>query len=230
LISGLETDRARRAKRRQGFSLTEFAIVLGIVGVILGGFWSVHQITRENARREQMFEEVQLLVANMRSYFMSLPSSQISGAPNYVTYTPEMVNRGIAPPEMLRDRTAAKIFLDHPWGGRVKGQNLGSGGVFLCDGGTACLGAVVGDNGYQTFVLRLVGLPFGASLELLGKITAPSGPPGLLKVFVNGIYYDPLTNGGYPVNLVWAKNYVYQDGNSNLNSLIFVYRLRQQEP
>jgi len=51
----------------RGFTLTEIAIVLGVIGLIVGGVWFVAGMVRENARISQAVNQMNLVGQNMTS-------------------------------------------------------------------------------------------------------------------------------------------------------------------
>jgi len=59
-----------------GFTLTEMAIVLAIISVILAGIWSLVQAGWETQRRQQASDEITTIVSNVRGYY-----SGLSGVP-----------------------------------------------------------------------------------------------------------------------------------------------------
>ena len=52
--------------RRAGFSMTELAIVMAIMGIILGALWSLVAVVRENIKRDETLEQLTVIVDNIR--------------------------------------------------------------------------------------------------------------------------------------------------------------------
>ena len=67
-----------RRKRRRGFTLTEIAIVLGIVGLILGAIWAAASAVYENLKFSQAQQGITLSAQQVRSLFAS---SNTTGVP-----------------------------------------------------------------------------------------------------------------------------------------------------
>ena len=120
--------------RRRGFTLTEIAIVLGIIGIILGAIWAAAAMVYENNRTKEAREQTLTIINNWRSIYGSRKvdlggSSGGSGA----DITALTVNNGFAPPEMINpDMTqatgcnfpsvaanTATCAISGPWSGSV---------------------------------------------------------------------------------------------------------------
>lgn len=84
--------------RKKGFSILELAIVLGIVGVVIGGIWATASNARRNVQASRLEQQTQVLVDNIRTYYASraLPAAQIVAA----TFTATLRTAGIFPEEM----------------------------------------------------------------------------------------------------------------------------------
>lgn len=63
-------------KRRRGFSLVEAAVVLGIVGLVVGGIWAVASTTRASMQANQLHQQTLNLAKSVRDYYAAraLPS------------------------------------------------------------------------------------------------------------------------------------------------------------
>ncbi len=62
--------------RRRGFSLIEAAIVLGLVGLVVGGIWAVAATTRASMQANQLHQQTLNLAKSVRDYYAAraLPS------------------------------------------------------------------------------------------------------------------------------------------------------------
>src|SRR5882724_9489334 len=55
--------------RRRGFSMTELAIVMGVIMVIVSGIWASLGMGRQSASLQQQYEQIQIVVNNVRGYY-----------------------------------------------------------------------------------------------------------------------------------------------------------------
>lgn len=92
---------AFRAKSR-GFTLTEIAIVLGIIGIILGAIWAAAAMVYENNRTKQAREQSLAVINNWRSIYGSRHVDVADGTD--ITYL--TVNNGFEPVDMIPSTTA----------------------------------------------------------------------------------------------------------------------------
>ncbi|MBI1273829.1 MAG: prepilin-type N-terminal cleavage/methylation domain-containing protein [Alphaproteobacteria bacterium] len=160
--------KARRGKK--GFTLVELAVVLGVVGLVLGGIWVFAGRSNESARTEQSLGQLVILLNNIRSYYLSQPN-MASG-----DVTTILAAASVFPSEMLR--AGAPTIVDHPWGA------LPPGGGLLVSGTTASGGASTGGTYYFTLTYR--GLKAESCIAFAAR--AGSGPTanGLTAVSVSG--------------------------------------------
>ncbi|MBI3419682.1 MAG: hypothetical protein HY053_06085 [Proteobacteria bacterium] len=101
-----------RATALAGFNLIEAAIVLGIVGLIVGGIWAAAGAAYENMRQQNASKQLLALVQGIRGFYAQNPSDQIDENIN------NLHSLGVLPSDMLVDNGGAKA-LRHPWGGAV---------------------------------------------------------------------------------------------------------------
>lgn len=92
----------------RGFTLTEAAIVLGIVGLVLGGIWTAARGVYDNLKAKEGTELLITLVQNIRAAYASVPS--FSSATN-TNITNTLKNKGVFPPRYLN----AAGGLSTPW-------------------------------------------------------------------------------------------------------------------
>ena len=102
---------------RRAFSLIEAAIILGIVGVILGGIWVVAGVVKKKAGGEQAYEEIKLIVDNMHSLGMGMSSLLYFGTGVDTDFTTKAFNAGLFPKNVL---TAGALPTVNPWGGTIE--------------------------------------------------------------------------------------------------------------
>lgn len=111
----------RSSQSIRGFTLTEIAIVLGIIGIILGAIWAAAAMVYENNRTKQAREQTLTIINNWRSIYGSRKVDITNGT----DMTQLTVNNSFEPSEMLpvagttgactAGGTAASCFITGPW-------------------------------------------------------------------------------------------------------------------
>ena len=192
---------------RRGYSLTEMAIVLGVMAIVLAGLWGVVGYAQETIKRDLMMEQLTLAVQNTRQYFSGQARVQAGAS----TFTDRLLRAAAIPPEMIRDRAAAALVADHPWGAAAPNGVLIAGGGFAIDDN---------GNGTQDFGIVIQGLNQSACGWIAKHLVEGAGPSGLRTVQVNGVAQAP------PLSVPDA---LAACGAAGAGATIrLVYRLRQQ--
>ena len=204
-------------RARRGFSLAEFSIVLGIMGVVLGALWGVVAIVRENVKRGEMAEQTVAMVNNIRSFYMGqMRLATPAGSVAESAVTDHLLRQGILLSEQLRDRTAGTWVADHPWGA------TGASGAVLANGGIGVSGVDAGgvDVSTHSFRIQLRGLKYSSCVALASRLSG-SNPTGLRTVHINGTPTSPVTPDVAAANCNTAPA-------GTANTLDFLYSLRDQ--
>jgi type II secretory pathway pseudopilin PulG len=229
--------------KRNGYSLVELAIVLGVVGTVIAAIWSCASIAYERVRRERMLEETRVIVDNMRSAYTGQMGIPLLG---FIALVPTLVQNHTIPSEMERLPLATActnnlhICVDTPWGSADPTDYPAApntpdphGNVRVCDwtlGQTGCNSG--GSTGAaQNFGIVIRNLAQDACIALSEKISSAAGPTGLVEANINGCdIVENLGCGGYvptpsfPVTPADATN-LCSNTNSD-NEVRMVYRLR----
>lgn len=81
----------QRHNQKKGFNLIEAAIVLAVVGGVIGGIWGVASKIREDWQVQKVASDINLAVSNLRDIFKGLPVP--SGWNNFyhIKLTPDSV-------------------------------------------------------------------------------------------------------------------------------------------
>ena len=171
-------------KKRHGFTLTEVAIVLGIVGIILGGIWAAAAQVYANRKVESGIEEVIDLVGGVRSLFAAKgsvdPGDLTQAAVNSGLYRADMLQSGGCGAAPNGGDNPVPCPLD-PWGGEVE---LGGGGSAW-----PCMSGACSSNDFN---IILWGLGTHCT-AFLGSLVSQATSDGLVA-----IYSD--TEGDYAVS------------------------------
>ncbi len=87
--------------REAGFNLIEAAIVLGIVGLIVGGIWAAAASAYENMRQQSASKNMLAFAQNVRNFYSN------GGATSIDTSMTNAITQGLVPPDMRVGTTAA---------------------------------------------------------------------------------------------------------------------------
>jgi hypothetical protein len=101
----LATQRAARVQ--QGFNLIEAAIVLGVVGLVIGGIWVAAAQVQENLRISKFSGQLVSIQSSVRQLFYRkgpIPSGEVSS----------LIAAGIFPADMVSN---SQVY--SPWGGQL---------------------------------------------------------------------------------------------------------------
>ena len=101
-------------KKQGGFTLTEAAIVLGVMAVILGAVWIAAGMVWTNFRIEQLNEQLRVTVQNVRKYYApmgGLPSNASCNGATDITCVLDTNN--LIPIEMRVTPQSAGGSIDH---------------------------------------------------------------------------------------------------------------------
>jgi prepilin-type N-terminal cleavage/methylation domain-containing protein len=145
--------RTSRTKKR-GFTLTEIAIVLGIVGLILGAIWVAAAAVYNNLRTGHANTEILQVAQGVRTL---MTTAQTVGAAGDITTS--MISAGVIPADAISSPTTAI----GPWAGST----------------LKILSVAAADN---AFTIELNAIPQGACISLLTTVGGASRDPNLTKI------------------------------------------------
>ena len=182
------TGALRSSRFGGGFTLTEMAIVIGVVGIMVGGIWTAMSGVMQYHHIAEAAGDVAEVVPNVRSYF-AVQTGMMNK--KYTTVTQLLAQQQVIPPHMLRDQsclTNGNCIADGPWGTNGGDAN----GTFrVCEWtmgtSTACSAAqLTGTLTPQFFGIEFTGLSAGACFGLVQRVASADGPDGLVDVSING--------------------------------------------
>lgn len=102
----------RRLVSQKGFNLIEAAIVLGIVGLIVGGIWAAASSAYNNMRLQSATSQVLVIAQNARNMFANNPSD------TEALTNAASINLGLVPTNMVVNVSGANVVRS-PWGSPV---------------------------------------------------------------------------------------------------------------
>jgi len=144
-------------RRKKGFSLIEAAIVLGIVGLVIGGIWVAASAVQTNLRESTASQGILQIVQNVRNlYYGQTVGATTTGTGLEAT----LVAAGVFPGDMLQGSTPK-----NPWNGTLQ--------VNISDT----------TNGY--FQVYFPTIPQGSCIELISQNTNIASGIGLVNIIVD---------------------------------------------
>jgi prepilin-type N-terminal cleavage/methylation domain-containing protein len=152
---------SRIAAAKRGFTLTEIAIVLGIIGVILGAIWVAASAVYNNMRISAANRELLQIVQGVRALYAT--SSTVD--PNGVTLT--YIKAGVIPADALDTgiaSTAGAAF--DPWNGALD------------------IGPAQQNSPDDSFQVTFAGLPSNACISMLTASSGQGRDPGMFAAGV----------------------------------------------
>ncbi len=81
--------------KKKGFSLLEAAVVLGVVGLVIGGVWGVYSSVRASMQSNLLHQQTLNLVSSVRDYYANRPLPAAAGS-----ITSTLQTKGRFPEEM----------------------------------------------------------------------------------------------------------------------------------
>ena len=145
------------AKQKKGFTLIEAAIVMAIVGLVVGGIWVAASAVQANFRKSNTSQNLLVIVQNMRQLYYG--QADCSAATAQI----EISNR-VFPADMVQGTAAAQ----DSWGGPVT---------------ITCPSAI--DSNVSHFDVSFAQVPTAACVELSSRNTEDGAELGLLGVKAN---------------------------------------------
>lgn len=104
-------------RNRQGLTLVETVIVLGVFSIVIAAIWLVVSVVFENVKQYNAIRNVQTTVQNARQLWTRV--SQLSGTPT--DYTATMDSQAAFPLDMRYAPGTAGGILNHPWSSSATG-------------------------------------------------------------------------------------------------------------
>lgn len=148
-------------KYRNGFSLTELSLVLGVIGILLGAIWVAAGTVQRSNRVNDGVVEVQTIAQNVLAIWQGRQFPQAVGA----ALNQAMFNAGAIPREDITDPVAAPPVLSNPWS---------RSGLQLS----------VGAASQRILHIQLQNVPMDACINLLIRVTSCQAGQGGCPVTV----------------------------------------------
>jgi prepilin-type N-terminal cleavage/methylation domain-containing protein len=170
----MKSNRTQSQKRKQrGFTLTEIAIVLGIVGLILGAIWVAAGAVYTNLRVSSTSRDMLAMAQGIRTLYTN------QGLMDAGFTTVNLIASGVAPGDMVNTATNT---LSDAWGGAI----------------TFTPATTINTAG-DSFVVDLSGVPTGACVSLLSTNSSPATGTGIAGLNAGAALFNTaasIKNGG----------------------------------
>ena len=142
------TDSSSEQSKRHGFSLVESAIVLAVVGLVLGGIWIASAAMHENYKVNKTVDGLVFIIQNTQK-IISVRDSEALG---FYGLTNTLIAAGAFPKDWVQGNTVKDLFND----------DIG----------------VVNYTGPARFDLYMNGVPRSACIKIVVKVTSLAADTG----------------------------------------------------
>jgi prepilin-type N-terminal cleavage/methylation domain-containing protein len=117
----------KHTDKRRGFTLTELAIVLGVMGTILSAIWVASARVNSSNKAQKAVSEILSTQNAYRSIFFT--AKRVDTVPNWGDITAMGINGGAITPDMI----APGNVVQNPWGGliTVLGDSVSNGVIIV---------------------------------------------------------------------------------------------------
>jgi len=206
-----------RKRNRHAFTLVEMTLVVGIIGMVVSGIWAAGSMASYNAKANQASDELNMILANTRSYYASQNTSFVAlnaihaletvpSAATFCYYSGRFLaaGAGIATaagiyPQGMLDSSSGTTVANHPFS-QVTDC---TGAVGSAELALACTpnGAACDPTKPVQIVIRFTNILLNDTcVDLLVHNSTAGTGIGLSKIMVNGVAVP----GGLPVSAATA--------------------------
>ncbi len=203
----LSTQEKNLRRKVQGFTLTEIAIVLGIIGLILGAIWVAASGVYSSQRTADSNKDLLTVTQAIRALYAT--QTQVDTA-NGTDETTALIRSGVFPTDMLNTGNAATATtVKASWSGStVK--------VFSAQA------ASTGDS----FEVMFVGVPQQACINLLTASTGTSRDQGMIHAQGRTSVGTYLATPGTLVTTYNVASATTSCASTTSNDVIYIFSLR----
>lgn len=204
----------RSLQRKKGFTLTEIAIVLGIIGLILGAIWVAASSVYSNQKVGKANTQMLAISQGIRSLYAT---SSTTGVADGTDLTGSLCTAGVFPTDSIVN--CATPSVNDPWSGAT----------------TVTATSVTGNNAGDGFKIQMANVPTAGCIALLSQVGGTGRDSGLFFLSAGGAApaYTVGTGGtaatGIPMFVSSATATQSASGlcgGSNSNFVVAVFKLK----
>ncbi len=154
------TDSSSEQSKRRGFSLVESAIVLGVVGLVLGGIWLVSAKFYEDYKVNKTVEGILEIVRNTQKTVSFLDAGIIGGSQNITT---SLIKAGVFPNDWVSGNVVTNLFggntliMNHASDFSVRLYNVPPSACVKLTVRISSIGAMMGSRGNGSYARDSLG-------------------------------------------------------------------------
>lgn len=205
--------------KTRGFTLTEFAIVLGVGGIIVGGIWAIASNVQESVRQQRFKEDLSIIVKNIRSFAASqngVTGKLVPLTATLTSITPPPIPGDMLVPSGTGGCTATGACVFHQW--EKFAASVTSGNVLFCAWDPSASNCTAGTS--QFLRINVQGLSVQTCIRAAVLNSGADAPPGLYDVIIQGNSMLALGHG-FPVVASDAQSACAGGG----ATIDFIYRI-----
>ncbi|MDX2027608.1 MAG: hypothetical protein SFW62_03115 [Alphaproteobacteria bacterium] len=207
------------SRNTAGFTIMEAAVILGIVGIVMGGLWGAASEMYKSRQMQQGLRQWGTIGNHIQVIFANQ-----AGILGRAGLTQGLDRQNAFPTEMRRDPNKAVGILFHPWSSKKYNGNTthGSFGTAYVTADSCSDGGSTSAIAQPCFRITFSELPRWACIRML-VMTSSSPVAGLNRIYVNGrsqadMVWDGITGSGAPLSI--AQAIAKCDNSDNNNNYI----------
>jgi type II secretory pathway pseudopilin PulG len=215
------TVRNFQQKSRRGFTLTELALVTGLIGTVLVGLWVAYTSVRESNQVRIGMQELVAIVQNTRTVFAE-QGGVIGTAGSGLTASLDQLN--VFPTDMRNPAScpAAQAFgcVFNPWGSGIFVSGFTFGSVQV--GADNCTGIETATTPQPCFGITFYQVPQTACIKMVMQSSGMGMKLTQIKINGAAVLLPPVTT-------IAAQLACDDSAGSGRNTILWVYLLKDNQ-
>jgi len=212
-----------RKRKRQAFTLTEIAIVLGITGLILGAVWVAASKVRLTGQIHTASQQLAAIAQNTRTVFTEQGGVTGNKTSNLNASLDQLK---VFPLEMRQSQSNPQGIIFHPWYQQTSsngGFTVGSVQIYADD----CTGTENNAATQPCFGIHFTFIPQDICIQLL--LQTGQNSSGLQQIHVNSSTVMDLASSPPPILVSKALASCDNTNGSGSNDILWVYLLKDNK-